>query len=226
MSCIHRCADHTSNARKDRRHAALCSPVCEQQTTLFWLKVMHLSESSKFIFCFLSFSLPHSSVSAFHLHNIPWRLLIFEELIPLDHSPHLGRPALTSRSPITIVPGDLIHRVVTCGSTSSSNIIPFIMPSSTFIGSRIRHHRPPNRRANSSVSSAASTSLNPRTMDEFSLPNETDAECWERMVALQQEYHCYNSARLEAAVEALENGYKIEEVPIRKSPLEFVLFRK
>lgn len=31
---------------------------------------------------------------------------------------------------------------------------------------------------------------------------------------LQREYHCYNSARLEAAVEALERGVRIEEVPI------------
>jgi len=31
---------------------------------------------------------------------------------------------------------------------------------------------------------------------------------------LQREYHCYNSARLEAAVEALEKGLSIEEVPI------------
>jgi len=33
---------------------------------------------------------------------------------------------------------------------------------------------------------------------------------------LQREYHCYNSARLEAAVEALEKGVRIEEVPIRE----------
>ncbi|KAA8575733.1 hypothetical protein MFRU_020g00980 [Monilinia fructicola] len=44
-------------------------------------------------------------------------------------------------------------------------------------------------------------------------PKESDAECWERMLALQKEYHCYQSARLEAAVEALENGWLIEEVP-------------
>ncbi|ESZ98772.1 hypothetical protein SBOR_0821 [Sclerotinia borealis F-4128] len=42
---------------------------------------------------------------------------------------------------------------------------------------------------------------------------ESDAECWERMLALQKEYHCYQSARMEAAVEALENGWLIEEVP-------------
>lgn len=34
------------------------------------------------------------------------------------------------------------------------------------------------------------------------------------MLALQREYHCYNSARLEAAVEALDNGWRIEDVPI------------
>jgi hypothetical protein len=36
------------------------------------------------------------------------------------------------------------------------------------------------------------------------------------MLALQREYHCYNSARLEAAVEALENGVRVEEVAVRK----------
>ena len=36
---------------------------------------------------------------------------------------------------------------------------------------------------------------------------------------LQREYHCYNSARLEAAVEALEKGVGFEEVPIRESLL-------
>lgn len=47
---------------------------------------------------------------------------------------------------------------------------------------------------------------------------ESDTECWERMLALQREYHCYNSARLEAAVEALERGCAIEEVPMREYP--------
>jgi hypothetical protein len=49
-------------------------------------------------------------------------------------------------------------------------------------------------------------------------PRESDAECWGRMLALQREYHCYKSARLEAAIEALEQGYAIEEVPIREFP--------
>jgi hypothetical protein len=47
--------------------------------------------------------------------------------------------------------------------------------------------------------------------------SESDAECWLRMLALQREYHCYNSARLEAAVEALDRGWSIDEVPVRKS---------
>lgn len=54
----------------------------------------------------------------------------------------------------------------------------------------------------------------------FSVPSGgPDAERWERMLALQREFHCYNSARLEAAVEALENGWPIERVPIRESTL-------
>ncbi|KAF8864027.1 hypothetical protein BDZ45DRAFT_74888 [Acephala macrosclerotiorum] len=43
---------------------------------------------------------------------------------------------------------------------------------------------------------------------------ESDAECWSRMLALQRKYHCYNSARLEAAVEALENGWGEDAVQI------------
>lgn len=34
---------------------------------------------------------------------------------------------------------------------------------------------------------------------------------------LQREYHCYNSARLEAAVEALERGWGIGAVQMRES---------
>lgn len=45
---------------------------------------------------------------------------------------------------------------------------------------------------------------------------ESDVECWLRMLALQKEFHCYNSARLEAAVEALERGCSIDEVSIRE----------
>jgi hypothetical protein len=54
---------------------------------------------------------------------------------------------------------------------------------------------------------------------------ESDAECWSRMLMLQREYHCYNSARLEAAVEALERGVRIEEVPIREFHLLTLMLR-
>jgi hypothetical protein len=43
---------------------------------------------------------------------------------------------------------------------------------------------------------------------------ETDAQCWQRMLRLQREYHCYNSARLSAAVEAEERGET--EVAVRE----------
>jgi len=45
---------------------------------------------------------------------------------------------------------------------------------------------------------------------------ESDEECWERMLLLQREYHCYKSARLEAAVDAMERGAGIEDVPMRE----------
>jgi hypothetical protein len=43
---------------------------------------------------------------------------------------------------------------------------------------------------------------------------ESDAQCWQRMLRLQREYHCYNSARLSAAVEAEERGET--EVAVRE----------
>jgi len=45
---------------------------------------------------------------------------------------------------------------------------------------------------------------------------DSDEECWRRMLELQREYHCYNSARLEAAVEAMERGWTGVESLIRK----------
>ena len=44
---------------------------------------------------------------------------------------------------------------------------------------------------------------------------ETDAQCWQRMLRLQREYHCYNSARLSAAVEAEERGELEVAIPSR-----------
>jgi len=50
------------------------------------------------------------------------------------------------------------------------------------------------------------------TSHGISFEGETDQECWERMLILQKEFHCYKSARMEAAIEALENGINAEEV--------------
>ncbi|KAE8441396.1 hypothetical protein EG329_004985 [Mollisiaceae sp. DMI_Dod_QoI] len=59
------------------------------------------------------------------------------------------------------------------------------------------------------VPTLAPESTNSTVPFQFQVPErgESDAECWSRMLALQREYHCYNSARLEAAVEAMENGW-------------------
>jgi hypothetical protein len=43
--------------------------------------------------------------------------------------------------------------------------------------------------------------------------DSSDEERWRRMLRMQRELHCYKSARLEAAVEALERG---EDPPIRE----------
>jgi hypothetical protein len=49
-----------------------------------------------------------------------------------------------------------------------------------------------------------------------SFTTDEDRERWARMLRMQREFHCYKSARLEAAVEALDNGASFEEVPIRE----------
>jgi hypothetical protein len=46
--------------------------------------------------------------------------------------------------------------------------------------------------------------------------DSNDVKRWQRMLRMQREFHCYKSARLEAAVEALERG---EDPPIRECPL-------
>ncbi|KUJ15271.1 uncharacterized protein LY89DRAFT_670765 [Mollisia scopiformis] len=52
----------------------------------------------------------------------------------------------------------------------------------------------------------------------FEIPEKekSDAECWSRMLKLQREFHCYNSARLEAAVEALEMGWGEDAVQMQE----------
>jgi hypothetical protein len=62
----------------------------------------------------------------------------------------------------------------------------------------------------SRVGSSTVTSPSP-----ISVPYGSDAECWERMLKLQRQHHCYNSARMDAAVEELEKGTPIENVSMR-----------
>jgi len=80
------------------------------------------------------------------------------------------------------------------------------------------HERHTTSRTNSVSRSPSPPTLPRSTIVQshvtFPSERESDAECWERMLALQREYHCYNSARLEAAVEALENGWPKETIPI------------
>ena len=119
---------------------------------------------------------------------------------------------------------------VSCSSSPCATPSPSSRCSSPAYGraascdSQTIHHRRTAMRANSDIRTPPPPSLqgfadlfHARTAVPFSVPvqQESDAECWERMLALQREYHCYKSARLEAAVEALERGCSIEEVPMR-----------
>jgi hypothetical protein len=91
------------------------------------------------------------------------------------------------------------------------------------------------RRALSSFTNRLSSNNSPPPLTNLTLPpspfgtngafsleplrdgeRESDQECWERMLMLQREFHCYKSARMEAAVEALERGFGVEEVAIRE----------
>lgn len=64
------------------------------------------------------------------------------------------------------------------------------------------------------------TEINTKAETSFEIPEhgESDEECWSKMLRLQREYHCYNSARLEAAVEALEKGWGMDAVQMREFP--------
>ncbi|KAG9239709.1 hypothetical protein BJ875DRAFT_436228 [Amylocarpus encephaloides] len=103
------------------------------------------------------------------------------------------------------------------------------MPSMTAPASFLRTSSP-HRRLLGSRRSSSQSSGSPSAAHSFprvapvSLPDstlfapmigETDAQCWKRMLALQKEYHCYNSARLEAAVEAEERGEENVLIPSR-----------
>lgn len=43
---------------------------------------------------------------------------------------------------------------------------------------------------------------------------ETDVARWTHMLSLQRQYRCYNSARMAAAVEALERGWRVEDLGV------------
>jgi hypothetical protein len=122
------------------------------------------------------------------------------------------------------MPGLLLRRST---SVTRSNINTFSAPSPSPSPPPTLHHRRILLRSN--TSSPPPPALQGLGLPSSLFPNEStpalallsakesesDVECWLRMLALQREYHCYNSARLEAAVEALERGWSIEEVPIR-----------
>lgn len=72
------------------------------------------------------------------------------------------------------------------------------------------HHKPQPYSRESSYDSTPFVS--PIPSDDAT--DSSDSKRWARMLRMQKEFHCYRSARLEAAVETLERG---EEPPIRES---------
>jgi hypothetical protein len=152
----------------------------------------------------------------FSLHFLPSFLRLEK---PSSASSTAGHSSTWS-TPLSSLPTD--------PSTSTTTCEPLALPRTPTI-----HHRRTISRTNSTTP--------PPTLHGFAdffharvagpiaavpeLRRETDEECWERMISLQREYHCYKSARLEAAVEALERGCSIDEVPMREFfPFSFYSF--
>lgn len=50
----------------------------------------------------------------------------------------------------------------------------------------------------------------------------SDAQLWRRMLAIQQEFHCYNSARMSAALLGLEMGVDVGQLAREFSSLDLV----
>jgi len=143
--------------------------------------------------------LPSSKHQHFSLHFLP----AFPQFLKFDsRNSHITWPTMPSRS--------------SCYSREGSYDSQSSSPSQTIHSrrtmSRTNSSRTPPPPALNGFSDFFHSRVN--TPVAIPAPKESDAECWERMLALQREYHCYNSARLEAAVEALEQGYAIEEVPM------------
>lgn len=147
-----------------------------------------------------------STSPSFSLHFLP----VMPSTIFRSSTPRSASPYTTPSSPNSRCPSPTYGRAASCDSQTI-------------------HHRRTTMRANSGMRTPPPPPLNgfadffhTRTAAPFSVPmqQESDAQCWERMLALQREYHCYKSARLEAAVEALERGCSIEDVPMRKWPAQ------
>lgn len=105
------------------------------------------------------------------------------------------------------------HRRMLISRNSSSSSTPSCSPTRTS-SSSLHNIFHPHQQQQSSRSSSPTQNTSLASKLEEREERESDAECWERMLALQMEYHCYNSARLEAAVEAVVAGCPIENVPI------------
>jgi hypothetical protein len=139
-----------------------------------------------------------------------------------------AKPAITCASPpIVTMPSTCRHsrqgysRESSYDSTSSA-------PSESYTTGTIHHRRTISRTSTSSplplppsldgfselFHSRVSTPLITPVTKSFT--TDEDRERWARMLRMQREFHCYKSARLEAAVEALDNGASFEEVPIRE----------
>ncbi|KAH6713597.1 hypothetical protein BKA61DRAFT_674214 [Leptodontidium sp. MPI-SDFR-AT-0119] len=131
------------------------------------------------------------------------------------HYPSNSSTYSISPSPSPSPPPTIHHRRTLSSRTNSSSRRSPPPPSLPGLGLPVS----PFASLNTTTSNSNTNSnLNPegQAMAPAFAPQEgeSDAECWSRMLALQREYHCYNSARLEAAVEALEKGCKVEDVPM------------
>lgn len=77
----------------------------------------------------------------------------------------------------------------------------------------------PSRRGSASQHASAAPSRKASTCTEAAVdyfdPTDgehlSDAQLWRRMLAIQQEFHCYNSARMSAALLGLEMGVDVEQ---------------
>ncbi len=140
-------------------------------------------------------------------------------------SPSPSPPPHFHRQPHPIFTSTIHHRrtLSRANTSNSGTTTPPLIHSLDFGLSRINHSQNHNgTNALSEVHEGEQIEGNESPLSKLetsffnSWKGESDAETWERMLALQKEYRCYNSARVEAAVEALEKGWKIEDMSVRK----------